>query len=80
MSHSGIAFAQTPTSSAEPSSAPRHARLFWIAALVWVVAVVATWPLTLSFGDEVGYIGQARVMLQGRIHPTLADPGVWHER
>jgi hypothetical protein len=41
---------------------------------------VATWPLSLSFGDEVGYIGQTRLMIQGRVHPTPMDPGIWYER
>jgi hypothetical protein len=45
--------------------------------LVWVAALAALWPASLSFGDEVGYVGQARLFLQGRIHPLPYSPGVW---
>jgi hypothetical protein len=64
----------------EQQSARLQARLFWLGVALWIAAVAATWPLSLSFGDEVGYVGQARLFLQGRVHPVWADPGVWHER
>ncbi len=41
--------------------------------VVWLLE----WPRVLSFGDEVGYVGQIRLLLQGRLRPVPADPGVW---
>jgi hypothetical protein len=40
--------------------------------------MVWNWPVALSFGDEVGYVGQARLFLEGRIRPTIESPGIWH--
>jgi hypothetical protein len=45
--------------------------------LLWALALLATWPLAPSFGDEIGYIGQARLLLDGRLHPLPESPGVW---
>jgi hypothetical protein len=45
--------------------------------LLWLLAIVTHWPSALSFGDEVGYIGQIKLFLAGRVHPTLDSPGVW---
>jgi hypothetical protein len=46
-------------------------------ALLWLIAVVATWPVALSFGDEAGYVGQARLLLHGQVRPQPESPGVW---
>jgi len=45
--------------------------------LLWVAVLLARWPLALSFGDEVGYVGQVRLLLDGRVHPLPESPGVW---
>lgn len=74
------ALAATATSAPETETARPHTALFWLGVALWIAAVAATWPVSLSFGDEVGYVGQARLILQGRIHPVLSDPGVWHVR
>lgn len=44
--------------------------------LAWVVIMTALWPLATSFGDEVGYVGEARLVLSGRFKPQPADVGI----
>jgi hypothetical protein len=56
----------------------RTALFFWAGVALWLGIMVVNWPMALSFGDEVGYVGQTKLILQGRIAPTAADPGVWH--
>jgi hypothetical protein len=56
----------------------RTALFFWAGVALWLGVMVINWPMALSFGDEVGYVGQTKLILQGRIAPVLADPGVWH--
>lgn len=87
MTTSGFTIASTsqaavPSAAGEAASSAerRQALLFWLGVALWVAALALTWPLSLSFGDEVGYVGQARLLLQGRVHPVWADPGVWHVR
>jgi len=48
-----------------------------IGAALWALVLVVKWPAALSFGDEVGYVGQIRVLLQGRFRASPEDPGVW---
>lgn len=45
--------------------------------MLWLAVQVAMWPAALSFGDEIGYLGQAKILLSGRIVPEPADPGIW---
>jgi hypothetical protein len=52
-------------------------RLLLAGMLLWTVALVVQWPLALSFGDEVGYVGQAKLLLEGHIRPLADSPGVW---
>jgi hypothetical protein len=47
--------------------------------LLWLAALVALWPAALSFGDEVGYIGQIKVFLTGHMRPSPGDPGIWFD-
>src|SRR5262245_2989770 len=47
--------------------------------LAWIAIMVALWPLATSFGDEVGYIGEARLLLSGRLKPVDGDVGVWQQ-
>jgi len=70
--------------SASPESPPRiagaataHDRVLLIGVLVWVAVMIALWPLATSFGDEVGYIGEARLVLAGRFRPLPGDLGIW---
>lgn len=64
-----------------PSPAPQGQRtLFLFGVLLWFGVFLLTWPLAFSFGDEVGYVGEARLLMQGRVHPLPSDPGIWHER
>ena len=52
--------------------------LFVLGVAIWLIALALKWPAALSFGDEVGYLGQAKLFLEGRIHPTPDSPGVWN--
>jgi hypothetical protein len=51
--------------------------LLAIGILLWVSALVWKWPLTLSFGDEIGYLGQARLLLEGHVRPLADSAGIW---
>jgi len=48
-----------------------------IGMFLWVLALAAFWPLSLSFADEVGYVGQAKLLLEGHMRPLPDSPGVW---
>src|SRR5262245_44436429 len=50
-----------------------------VGILAWIVIMVALWPLATSFGDEVGYVGEARLLLSGRLKPVDGDVGVWEQ-
>jgi hypothetical protein len=56
----------------------RRTALLALGMVLWVAVNAWTWPTAMSFGDEVGYVGQARVFMEGRIRPTATDPGIWH--
>ena len=43
----------------------------------FVLVSLLTWPYALSFGDEVGYLGQSQLLMVGRIAPSLDSPGVY---
>src|SRR5262245_31466257 len=64
-------------SAATPGRAPFPLWAFRLALAALVVAALVRWPVSLSFSDEVGYVGQARLFLSGRIAPTPSDPGVF---
>ena len=57
---------------------PRRSGLIGLSIALWLVVMAWEWPVALSFGDEVGYVGQARLFLQGQIKPTISSPGIWH--
>ena len=44
---------------------------------LWLALLIAFWPGALSFADEVGYVGQAKLLLRGQLRPTPLDPGIW---
>ena len=52
-------------------------RLFVGTVVLWVAIVGAYWPHALSFADEVGYVGHAKLLLRGQLQPTWFDPGIW---
>ena len=53
-------------------------RALLIGALAWLAVTVASWPLTASFADDVGYLGEARLLLGGHLRPqSPTDLGVW---
>jgi len=45
---------------------------------VWLAAMALYWPQGLSFEDDTGYVGEAKLLLSGRILPRPEDPGVWN--
>jgi hypothetical protein len=59
------------------TSGPQADLLLTLGALLWLVALLARWPLAVSFGDEVGYLAEVRMMLDGRLRPLAESPGVW---
>jgi hypothetical protein len=50
---------------------------FWAGVTLWVAVIVATWPSALSFGDEIGYVERARMLVSGHVGHVANDPGVW---
>jgi hypothetical protein len=51
--------------------------LFAVGVTLWVAIIAVTWPQALSFGDEVGYVGRAKLLLAGHLHFVPHGPGVW---
>jgi hypothetical protein len=47
------------------------------AMLLWLAVTVVFWPAAASFGDDVGYIGEARLLLGGHLRPAPGDVGIW---
>jgi hypothetical protein len=48
-----------------------------IGTVAWLLVMALYWPEGLSFEDDVGYVGEAKLLLTGRILPRTEDPGVW---
>ena len=61
------------------STAARRAQWRWfgIGLAIWVVIVIGTWPAAFSFFDEVGYVGQTRLLLDSKIRPDIDSVGYW---
>jgi hypothetical protein len=51
--------------------------LFIVGVALWVVVIAETWPSALSFGDEVGYLGRAKLLLDGHLGYVPDSLGVW---
>jgi hypothetical protein len=51
--------------------------LFVVGVALWVAVILATWPRALSFSDEVGYVGRAKLLLAGHLSYVPNSPGVW---
>ncbi len=76
----GLATGDDASLSSPPELKPAERGRDWawpVGALLWLVVWVVQWPRALSFGDEVGYVGQIRLLLQGRFRPLAGDPGIW---
>src|SRR6185295_16814061 len=41
-----------------------------IVVIAWAIAFALHWPDACTFRDEVGYVGQARLVLDGRLRPA----------
>ena len=80
MTTEGVTATSLDESSPVVSTSQKDKTLFLVGVLVWLGVFALTWPLAFSFGDEVGYIGEARLLMQGRVHPVPDDPGIWHKR
>jgi hypothetical protein len=52
-------------------------RALVLGILGWLVVMISLWPGGLSFEDDVGYAGEAKLMLAGRVRPQPGDVGVW---
>ena len=50
---------------------------FWTGLGLWLLAALFLWPMAFTFMDEVGYVGQARLLLDGRVSPDDAWVGLW---
>ncbi|HSZ80904.1 MAG TPA: hypothetical protein VLA14_01410 [Polyangia bacterium] len=51
--------------------------LFLIGLVLWVAILALTWPRALSFIDEIGYVGSARLLLGGHLGHVAHSPGAW---
>jgi hypothetical protein len=51
--------------------------LFIVAVALWIAVIALTWPRAVSFGDEVGYVGRAKLLLEGHWHYVPGSLGVW---
>jgi len=48
-------------------------RSAWVPAAAFLLGIALHWPSTLWFRDEAGYVGQARLLLDGRLRPDRAS-------
>jgi len=51
--------------------------LFFLAVTLWIAVIVASWPRAVSFGDELGYVGRAKLLLAGQLHYVPGSLGLW---
>jgi hypothetical protein len=51
--------------------------LFTLGVGLWVAVIALTWPQALSFSDEVGYVGRAKLLVEGHLSWVAHSPGVW---
>ncbi|HVU52504.1 MAG TPA: hypothetical protein VHL80_17540 [Polyangia bacterium] len=51
--------------------------LFAAGVALWIALMLLTWPRALSFGDEIGYVGRAKLLLAGHLGYVPGSPGVW---
>ena len=52
-------------------------KLFFATLVLWLAIMALYWPRALSFADEVAYVGQAKLLIAGRLQATRLDPGIW---
>jgi hypothetical protein len=51
--------------------------LFVLGLGLWVAILALTWPRALSFGDEVGYVARAKLLLEGHLGYVANSLGIW---
>jgi hypothetical protein len=51
-------------------------RALLVGTLMWVLVTIWFWPQIASFGDEVGYLGEARSVLAGHFRPLPGELGI----
>jgi hypothetical protein len=51
--------------------------LFLLAVTLWIAVIAASWPRAVSFGDELGYVGRAELLLGGHLHYVPGSIGLW---
>src|SRR5947208_1999997 len=56
----------------------RDELLFALGAAAWLVVMILRWPCGLSYSDEIGYLGQAKLFLEGHIRWIPGAPGIWN--
>jgi hypothetical protein len=54
-------------------------RVLLAGMLLWLAAGAVFWPTVASFGDDVGYLGEARLLLEGHLRPSATDVGIWRQ-
>jgi hypothetical protein len=64
-------------SSNVQGGASRESPALAVGIVAWLAAMALYWPQALSFGDDVGYLGEAKLFLAGHILPGPRDPGIW---
>jgi len=52
--------------------------LFALGVAGWLAATIRWWPVALSFSDEIGYVGQAKLLLEGHLRAGIGSPGMWN--
>jgi len=63
-------------------SRPERSRddvLFLLGVTLWVAVILATWPRAVSFGDELGYVGRAKLILEGHLSYVPNSIAGWYE-
>src|SRR5450432_353425 len=55
----------------------RDELLFCVGVGLWIAVMILTWPHALSFRDEVGYLGRAKLLVEGHLGWIANSPGVW---
>ncbi len=69
--------ADAGTAGISAPATPTGSRVLAIGIAAWLAAMAVLWPLGASFGDDVGYLGEARLVLEGRFRPVEREPGIW---
>ena len=55
----------------------RGGRALALGMFCWLARGAPFWPAVASFADDVGYLGEARLLLAGQLRPGPGDIGIW---